>query len=96
MTAPETPAPGSPEDLENAAGAEQEHLQERARKAQKILEHPENYKVCEGCDSIVTARVATCPNCHGYRFESAPQAVIAQAKLLAARAQTTLRAEDLF
>ena len=43
-------------------------LSERAAKAAKIAAEPQLYKVCEGCDSIVTKRVATCPSCHGYRF----------------------------
>lgn len=71
------------------------HLQERARKAEKIIAKPTDFKVCEGCDSIVSARVATCPNCHGYRFDDTPEMVIQQARLLASRAQTSVVAEDL-
>lgn len=71
------------------------HLQERARKAEKIIAKPTDFKVCEGCDSIVSARVATCPNCHGYRFDAAPDAVVRQARLLASRAQTSVIADDL-
>jgi hypothetical protein len=71
------------------------HLSERAKKAEKIIARPQGYKVCEGCDSIVTGRVATCPNCNGYRFDVSPEAVIAQAKLLATREQTSVAAEDL-
>ena len=47
-------------------------------------------------ESIVAARVATCPNCHGYRFDDTPEAVIAQARLLGSRAQTSVIEEDLF
>jgi len=71
-------------------------LQERARKAEKIIAKPTEYKVCEGCESIVAARVTTCPNCHGYRFEASPEAVVAQARLLASRAQTSVVEDDLF
>jgi len=71
------------------------HLSERARKARKIIERPTDFKVCEGCDSIVTARVATCPNCHGYRFNDDPDAVIEQAHLLGSREQTSVASEDL-
>ena len=74
---------------------EDSHLQERARKAEIIIAQPTGYKVCEGCDSIVAARVATCPNCHGYRFNDAVEVVVAQARLLASRAQTSVSAEDL-
>lgn len=70
-------------------------LKKRARKAEQIIAHPEEYKVCEGCDSIVRTRVASCPNCYGYRFEEDPQGVIAQAKLLASRPQKSVRPEDL-
>lgn len=70
-------------------------LQERARRAQAIIANPSEYKVCEGCESIVRRRVANCPNCNGYRFDEDPQAVILQAKTLAARPQKTVRPEDL-
>ena len=75
---------------------EESHLKERARKAAKIIAKPAEFKVCEGCDSIVTARVVTCPNCHGYRFNEQPEAVVEQARLLASRAQTSVIADDLF
>lgn len=75
---------------------EDSHLSERARKAEKIIAKPTDFKVCEGCDSIVTARVATCPNCHGYRFDEDPEAVVTQARILASRAQTSVASDDLF
>lgn len=75
---------------------EDNHLKERARKAEKIIAKPTEFKVCEGCESIVAVRVATCPNCHGYRFDESPAAVVKQARLLASRAQTSVIAEDLF
>ena len=70
-------------------------LSERAAKAAKIAEEPDLYKVCEGCDSIVTKRVATCPSCHGYRFNEDPAVVIEQAKLLGSREQRSVVSEDL-
>ena len=72
------------------------HLKERARKAEKIIAKPAEFKVCEGCESIVAIRAATCPNCHGYRFNEQPDVVVAQARLLASRAQTSVVADDLF
>ncbi len=72
------------------------HLSERARKAERIIAKPTDYKVCEGCDSIVTSRVATCPNCHGYRFDDDPDTVITQARLLASRPQKSVASDDLF
>jgi len=71
------------------------HLAERAARAEKIVAAPENFKVCEGCESIVTMRVVSCPNCHGYRFEESTERVVEQAKMLASRPQQTVTAEDL-
>jgi len=71
------------------------HLEDRAARAQKIIGAPENYKVCEGCESIVTARVATCPNCHGYRFDESPERVAVQARALASRPQQSVTSADL-
>jgi Zn finger protein HypA/HybF involved in hydrogenase expression len=70
-------------------------LAERAARAQKIIEAPQNYKVCEGCESIVTRRVPTCPNCHGYRFNLEEDEIIAQAKVLASRPQTSVTESDM-
>ncbi len=72
------------------------HLTDRAQKAAKIIAQPSDYKVCEGCESIVRAHVVTCPNCHGYRFDDEPDSVVAQAKLLASREQRSVVEEDLF
>jgi nitrate reductase beta subunit len=70
-------------------------LSERAAKAAKIAAEPELYKVCEGCDSIVSRRVATCPSCHGYRFIEDSEVVIQQAKILGSREQCSVVTEDL-
>lgn len=67
----------------------------RAATAAKIIANPSAYKVCEGCDSIVGAGAALCPNCHSFRFESSPDRVILQAKILGAREQTSVTADDL-
>ena len=71
-------------------------LQDRAKKAAEIIATPHQYKVCEGCDSIVAERVATCPNCYGYRFDDSSESVILQAQLLgSARAEKTVTAQAL-
>ena len=72
------------------------HLKDRARKAAKIVSQPSDYKVCEGCESIVRLHVVTCPNCHGYRFDDDAGAVVIHAKLLASREQRSVVEEDLF
>ena len=71
-------------------------LEERAVQAAKIAETPHQYKVCQACDSIVTRRSATCPSCHGYRFDEDPQTVVEQAKILGSRERTSVLSEDLF
>ena len=70
-------------------------LSERAAKAARIAENPNLYKICEGCDSIVAKRVATCPSCHGYRFNEDPAIVVEHAKILGSREQRSVVTEDL-
>lgn len=69
--------------------------EERSRKAIKIIADPGKFMICEGCESIVAARVTVCPNCYGYRFNADPAAVVAQAQLLASREQRSVIADDL-
>ena len=59
--------------------------QDRARQADKIVKNPANYKICQGCDSIVLKKTHTCPNCASYRFEEGEEAVIQQARILGNR-----------
>lgn len=70
-------------------------LTERQQKAAQIVANPTQYKVCEGCESIVVAQANTCPNCHGYRFDDDVQRVVSQAKLLGSRPQSSVRPDDL-
>lgn len=67
----------------------------RLKQAEKIASNPEQFKVCEGCGSIVVTRAITCPSCHAYLFDAAPDRVIAQAKELALRAANSVLASDL-
>ncbi|MBX3740481.1 MAG: hypothetical protein KF712_05785 [Akkermansiaceae bacterium] len=67
----------------------------RAETAAKIAANPSAYKVCEGCDSIVGAGAALCPNCHSFRFDTTAEQVIRQARILGAREQTSVTADDL-
>ncbi len=69
--------------------------QNRLAKAREIANNPVAYKVCEGCESIVTAEVVICPNCHGYRFDGDPSRVVDQAVELGTREQRSVTAEDL-
>lgn len=70
------------------------HLADRAARAERIIKAPDNFKICEGCESIVARKVATCPSCHGYRFNEDESQIIAHAQLLASRPQTSVTAPD--
>ncbi len=70
-------------------------LEDRARQADKIVKNPSNYKICEGCESILIVKVHTCPNCASYRFEESPSLVVAHARMLSQRQRTTVLASDL-
>ena len=67
----------------------------RLKQAAKIVEQPADYKVCEGCGSIVTARAQSCPSCHAYRFDESADRVITQARLLAKRQASSVLSTDL-
>ncbi len=67
----------------------------RQRQAEKIVHHPEQYKVCEGCGSIVVARAVSCPSCHGYRFDNTKDRIVSQAQALALRNPSSVLASDL-
>jgi hypothetical protein len=71
-------------------------LSSRAEAAAKIAANPADYKVCEGCDSILGSATAMCPNCHGYRFDATVAQVTRLARILGSRAQTSVTASDLF
>jgi hypothetical protein len=73
---------------------ETESLMERARRADKIVRNPVKYKICVGCESIVAAKVAICPNCHSYRFDSDPGSIVAQARILGQRLPQSVMTSD--
>ena len=70
-------------------------IDSRAAKAREIAASPDDFQVCEGCDSIVAAQVAICPNCHSYRFDASAPRVVEQAMLLGSREQKSVTAADL-
>jgi uncharacterized paraquat-inducible protein A len=72
-----------------------ESLLARAQRAEQISREPELYKVCEGCESIVVRDAGTCPNCHGYRFDSDPERVSIQAGILGKRLPTSVPPSEL-
>lgn len=72
------------------------HMSNRAERAAKIIGEPDGYKICEGCESILTTEAITCPNCHSYRFNDDTEAVISHARFLATRPQTSITQEDMY
>jgi hypothetical protein len=72
-----------------------ESLIARGERAAQIVRAPERYKVCEGCESIVVRDAATCPNCHGYRFDTDPERVRSQAEILGKRLPTSVPPSEL-
>ncbi len=72
-----------------------ESLAARGERAALIAREPELYKICEGCESIVIRDAATCPNCHGYRFDTDPDRVRIQAGVLGKRLPTSVPPSEL-
>jgi RNA polymerase subunit RPABC4/transcription elongation factor Spt4 len=70
-------------------------LNERARRADKIVRNPEKYKICAGCESIIAVKVSICPNCHAYRFMTERNMVILQAQQLANREPRSVAFRDM-
>ncbi|MCX6934811.1 MAG: hypothetical protein NTZ01_01220 [Verrucomicrobia bacterium] len=67
---------------------------DRAGAAAKILAHPADYKVCEGCGSIVLKKALLCPNCHAYRFDESLVRVKKQATILGSRGAASVTRDD--
>jgi len=66
----------------------------RASAAAKIIAHPSDYKVSEGCGSIVLKKALLCPNCHAYRFDEAVNRVVLQAEVLGSRDAASVTKDD--
>ena len=49
-----------------------------------IADEPRNFKVCCGCEAILTIKVALCPACHAYRFEEGEEVVMHHAAMMGA------------
>jgi hypothetical protein len=79
----------------SAAMSDIESLAARGERAAQISREPARYKVCEGCESIVVRDAATCPNCHGYRFDTDPSRVVSQAGILGRRLPTSVPPSEL-
>ena len=69
-------------------------LNERAKRADKIIRNPRKYKICIGCESIVAQKVNLCSNCHAYRFVDSESLVVAQAQELGQREAKSVLGSD--
>ena len=69
-------------------------LNERAKRADKIIRNPRKYKICSGCESIIAQKVNLCPNCHAYRFVESESLVVAQAQELGKREAKSVLSSD--
>lgn len=69
-------------------------LNERAKRADKIIRNPRKYKICAGCESIVAQKINLCPNCHAYRFVESESMVVAQAQELGQREARSVLGSD--
>jgi hypothetical protein len=70
--------------------------EDRIAAALVIIMEPWKYKVCEGCDSILTETTVICPSCKSYRFDYKELSVTKMAKELANNKQKTVTESDLF
>jgi len=73
-----------------------EEKNDRLIQAFVILASPWNYKICEGCDSVVTQKTSVCPNCKSYRFDEDIDKLTSHVKKLAKSEQKTVTEDDLF
>ena len=72
----------------------EQQLEQRLAKAKLIEMNVKQFKVCEGCTSIVDVRANLCPLCNAYRWDENPKNVIERAYELAKTIRTSLCAAD--
>ena len=70
--------------------------QKRLEQALIILLQPELFKICEGCDSIVTSKTVICPSCKAYKFNENLNDIVEHTKEISVREQQSVTEEDLF
>lgn len=71
-------------------------MNKRLAAAIQIILSPSKYKVCEGCDSIVSKTSIICPNCHSYRYNEDTDFIVSQAEKLGSSEQKSVTKDDLF
>lgn len=70
--------------------------EKRIKQANLIVNSPEFFQVCCGCESIVPREIPTCDTCNAYRFDMSHQNIISQAAALANMPRETLTLEDFY
>lgn len=71
-------------------------MTKREKQAFLILSDPSSYKICEGCDSIVTKKTVICPSCKAYKFNSDINTLKEHCIKLALNDQKSVQKEDLY
>jgi hypothetical protein len=60
----------------------QYNLAERQRRMRMFQQKPENYKICEQCNSVVWIKSKVCQVCACYRFDETREGVLRIAAIL--------------
>lgn len=58
--------------------------------ASGIINHPEHFKICEGCTGIAKKETNVCPVCKSYHWNDNPWAVTKRAAELGSRQPETI------
>jgi hypothetical protein len=66
----------------------------RLEAAAYISSHITDFKLCEGCDSILRIETIFCGICNHYRFNYDPVEIVKMAEILASRPRSQLSSED--
>lgn len=68
----------------------------RKEAAEYVAKKYKQFKVCEGCESVVSNQLPICPICYTYRFDASKEAVISTSLRIGSRERETLLDSDLF
>jgi len=61
-------------------------LTQRRARCAEFIAHPEKFKVCDQCQSMLPAGAGKCGLCHAYRFRTDPRDVVEIARGMRERA----------
>ncbi len=69
---------------------------ERKDIAKEILDHPQNFKICEVCGAVIPKSEDICPECYAYRFNEDEKEVCDRVIDLAGKPQKAVGHEGLY